>query len=245
MPTLILTPRYSEDAQALWRAATQLGWQVERLVNWRLPEDLKLVEEPVLYVEALMSESIASQLGRRLLEGGHDWLPQLPAAYRHRWVYLSTLGEVRQSGKTAFVKPPNDKSFPARVYTHVDLPTDYPDDTPILVAEIVYWEKEFRCFILNRTMQTFSIYLRDGELQSKHDFIHTEDEEREVRNYIENLLSDDRVEIPQATVIDIGVIRDRGWAVVEQNAAWGSGLYGCDPLMVLEVLRYATIADKR
>jgi hypothetical protein len=245
MPTLILTPRYSEDAQSLWRAATQLGWNVERLLNWRLPEALKLVAEPVLYVESLMSESIASQLGLHLLEGSSDWLPNVPEEYRHRWVYLSTLGEVRQSGTTAFIKPPNDKSFPARVYTPTDLPTDYPDETLVLVAEIVQWKKEFRCFILNRTLQTFSIYLRDGELQSKHDFSHTETEELEVRTFIETILSDDRVEIPPATVIDVGVIRDRGWAIVEQNAAWGSGLYGCDPIMVLEVLRYASVSHPK
>jgi ATP-grasp domain, R2K clade family 2 len=242
MPTLILTPRYSEDSQALWRAATHLGWHVERLLNWRLPDELKLVTEPVLYVEALMSESIASQLGLRLLEGASDWLPSLPEQYRQRWVYLSTLGAVRTSGKTAFVKPPNDKSFPARVYPPEDLPTDYPDETLVLVAEIVDWEKEFRCFILNRTLQTFSIYLREGQLQSQHDFIHTQEEEREVQALMETILADDRIEIPAATVIDVGVIRGRGWAVVEQNAAWGSGLYGCDPLKVLEVLRSATVA---
>ncbi|MBV6626222.1 MAG: ATP-grasp domain-containing protein [Rivularia sp. (in: Bacteria)] len=43
------------------------------------------------------------------------------------------------------------------------------------------------------------------------------------------ILSDNRVEIPSATVIDVGVIKGRGWAVVEQNAAWGAGLYGCNP----------------
>jgi len=37
----------------------------------------------------------------------------------------------------------------------------------------------------------------------------------------------------------VGHIKDRGWAVVEANAAWGSGLYGCDPVKVLEVLRCA------
>jgi hypothetical protein len=30
MPTLILTPRFTDDAQALWRAAQRLGWNVER-----------------------------------------------------------------------------------------------------------------------------------------------------------------------------------------------------------------------
>ncbi|WP_373544586.1 hypothetical protein [Chamaesiphon sp.] len=53
MPTLILTPRFTEDAQSLWRAALQLGWSVERLQSWRVPDELRQVGEPVLYLEAL------------------------------------------------------------------------------------------------------------------------------------------------------------------------------------------------
>jgi hypothetical protein len=40
-------------------------------------------------------------------------------------------------------------------------------------------------------------------------------------------------------VLDVGIITNRGWAVIEQNAAWGSGIYGCDPVQVLEVIRHA------
>lgn len=242
MPTLILTPRYTDDSQALWRAANRLGWRVERLINWRLPDELKLVPEPILYVEALMTEMIAEQLGLRLLDAPNDWVPNLPEEYRKRWVYLSTLGEVRSMEKAAFIKPPNDKSFPARVYKGEELPNDYLDEMPVLIAEIVEWEKEFRCFILNRSLKTFSVYLRDGQLQRENDFAHTEEEECEVREFIETLLSDERVKILQATVIDVGAIQGRGWAVVEQNAAWGAGLYGCAPIEVLEVLRYAVVA---
>jgi ATP-grasp domain, R2K clade family 2 len=137
MPTLILTPRYSEDSQALWRAATRLGWNVERLVNWRLSDDLRQVAKPVLYMEVLMAVAIAEQLGVKLLNTPVDWLPNLPEEYRKRWIYLSTLGEARVSGKTAFIKPPCDKSFPARVYAAMDLPAEYSDETSVLVAEIV------------------------------------------------------------------------------------------------------------
>lgn len=72
MPTLILTPRYSKDSQILWRVATGLGWKVERLINWRLSDKLKSASEPVLYLEALMAESIAQQLGIRLLNPSDD-----------------------------------------------------------------------------------------------------------------------------------------------------------------------------
>ena len=250
MPTLMLTPRYSEDSQILWRVATRLGWEVERLVNWRLSDKLKSASEPVLYLEALMAEAIAQQLGVSLINPSDDWLTTLPEEYRKRWIYLTTLQEIRRYSReeitsrspiTAFMKPPNDKSFPARVYSATDLPTDYSADTPVLVSEIVEWDKEFRCFILNRCLKTFSVYLRNGELQSENNFTHTKEEEFEVRNFIQTILSDNRVEIPSATVIDVGVIKGRGWAVVEQNAAWGAGLYGCNPTQVLQVLRYAVV----
>jgi hypothetical protein len=76
-------------------------------------------------------------------------------------------------------------------------------------------------------------------IQSKNDYFHSDREELEVRNFIQTILEDERVEIPLAATIDIGVIRERGWAIVEQNAVWGAGLYGCDPIRVLEVLPHA------
>jgi hypothetical protein len=39
--------------------------------------------------------------------------------------------------------------------------------------------------------------------------------------------------------MDVGLIEDRGWAVVEFNPAWCSGLLGADPRRVLAVLRRA------
>ena len=34
-------------------AATELGWDVIRLPSWRVPEELRSVPDPVLYLEAL------------------------------------------------------------------------------------------------------------------------------------------------------------------------------------------------
>jgi hypothetical protein len=86
MPTLILTPRFTDDAQALWRAANRLGWEVERLTSWRAPEGLRNVTDPVLYLEGLFGPALAEQFGLRLLEPPDDWLPRLPEEYRKRWV---------------------------------------------------------------------------------------------------------------------------------------------------------------
>jgi hypothetical protein len=241
MQTLILTPRFTEDAQALWRAALQLGWNVERLRSWQVPDELRQVPEPVLYLEALFGRTLAAQFGLRLLEPAIDWLPRIPEEFRQRQVSLSTLGACRENIEPAFIKPPNDKSFPARVYTGAELPHEYDDNTPVLVAEVVVWEQEFRCFVLDRQIRTISVYLRNGELQRDREFAATESELADAELFVKNVLADPRIDLPLAAVLDVGIIAKRGWAVVEQNAAWGSGIYGCDPLQVLEVLRYAAV----
>jgi hypothetical protein len=107
MPTLILTPRHTEDAQALWRAAGLLDWSVERLTSWRVTPELQSTPDPVLFLEALMAPTLAEQFGLKLIETPIDWLPRLPESYRKRWIKLSTLGEARALDTPSFVKPPN------------------------------------------------------------------------------------------------------------------------------------------
>lgn len=239
MPTLILTPRFTDDAQALWRAACRIGWSVERLAAWRVPKELQSVAEPVLYLEGILGPQLAGQFGLKLLEPAQDWLPRLPAEYRKREVTISTLKDARRLSSPAFVKPPNDKSFPAKVYLGSELPAEYDDLSPVLISEVVAWIKEFRCFILDRRLMAMSIYLRNGELQRENGFAATEEERVEAEELLRRVLDDERVDLPRAAVIDVGMTADRGWAVVEQNAAWGSGIYGCDPAQVLHVLRHA------
>ena len=54
-------------------------------------------------------------------------------------------------------------------------------------------------------------------------------------------LADELVTLPPAIVLDVGRLATGGWAVVEGNPAWASGLCGCDPAAVLSVLAAATV----
>lgn len=240
MPTLILTPRHSDDTQALWKAAASRGWSIERLSRWHIPDHLQQAHEPVLYAEALFGPTLAEQLGISLASPPDDWLVRLPEAYRRREIRLMSLAEARHLPAPAFIKPPNDKTFPAQVYAPDALPQGYDEAMPVLVSDIVHWTCEFRCFIHDRTLVACSIYSRDGELQKDNDFTCVVEDLHEVRAFVEALLGDDRVDLPVATVVDVGLIKGRGWAAVEQNAAWGAGIYGCDPDAVLEVLYAAS-----
>jgi hypothetical protein len=90
---------------------------------------------------------------------------------------------------------------------------------------------------------TFSSYWRGNRSTRLDDGTwQTEPGERkEAHHFMDALLADSRVKIPPAIVIDVGKIRDRGWAVIEANAAWAAGIYGCDPLQVLSVLEHACV----
>ncbi|UXI68136.1 ATP-grasp domain-containing protein [Tahibacter amnicola] len=240
MPTLILTPRQTPDSRALWKAASQMGWQTERLGSWRIPEHVRSASEPVLYAEALFGPDLAADLGLRLLHAPDDWLPTLPERYRRRRVELMTLAECRKVPGDHFIKPPGDKSFPAAVYDAQTLPVLDDDTQPVLVAEIVHWAMEYRCFVLDRRVETWSVYLRDGDLPEEGGYGATAAEATAVIGFMDALLADPSVVLPRACVVDIGYIADRGWACVEPNGAWGAGLYGCDPVKALGVIRHAS-----
>ena len=240
MPTLIFTPRYTDDSQALWKAAASRGWRTERLTNWRIPAHVRALPEPVLYGEALFGPALAQQLDLSLVSPPDDWLAVLPRAYKLRDIALTTLGQARGVVGRAFIKPPNDKSFPARVYGGAELPIEYDDTMPVLVSEVVTWTVEYRCFVLGRRLKTCSAYSRFGDSLRDSGYASTAEEDLGAEAFIDALLADPGVQLEHATVIDIGFIEGAGWACVEQNAAWGAGIYGCDPGAVLDVVRAAS-----
>jgi hypothetical protein len=240
MPTLILSPRYSDDSIKLRRAAIALGWDVMRLASWRCPDDFE-PEEAVLFAEPLFNTAVAEQLGLTVIEPPEDFLIRLPREYVGRDVRLASAAEARALSGPVFLKPPNRKTFPARVYVNgAELP-EMPDDDPVLVSEPVEWAAEFRFFVRDRRAHAWSPYWLDGALARTGDeWIVEPDMAASARGLVDRLLADPRVELPAAVVLDAGVIRGVGPAVVEANEASGAGIYGCDPRDVLEVLRAAT-----
>jgi hypothetical protein len=243
MPTLILSPRYSDDSIKLRRAAIALGWDVMRLASWRCPDDFE-PEEPALFAEPLFNAAVAEQLGLTVIEPPEDFLIGLPREYVRRSVRLTTAAEARALPGPAFLKPPNRKTFPARVYASgTELP-EMPDEDPVLASEPVEWAAEFRFFIRERRVHAWSPYWLNGGLARDGDtWVVDPDMEAATRALVDRLLADPRVDLPAALVLDAGVIRGVGAAVVEANEASGAGIYGCDPRDVLEVLRAATVAD--
>lgn len=244
MPTLILTHRYSSDSNALFGAALAAGWSVERFRPSQLPLDL-VFSDPVFYGESLWADMFATKLSFMLLEPSIDWLPQLPERHRKRAVRVMPLAAARQLRVRAFVKPADEKYFPACVYASgTAIPPSSPcEGIPVLVSEPVNFEIEFRCFVLNRQVMALSPYMRNGyrARSASGEWTATSAEVEAALTSIHATLSDPEVQLPPAVVIDVGLMTDRGWGVIEANPAWASGLYGCDPTEVLAVLQRATV----
>lgn len=249
MPTLVLPPRYTSDTARLWKAALAAGWKTERLLSLRA--SLCLQDRTVaLYGEPFFAAVVAEQLNLALLEPALDWLVQLPHGYRQRDVEFTTLQDARKESRRAFIKPADDKSFPARIYeSGQDLPpTDaLPDSTPVLVSEPVQWESEFRCFVLQGNIVTLSVYMRDGSLAQAEDdsWPASSAEIKQAAQFAADVVAKSGVAVPPSVVIDVGIIAGRGWAVVEANPSWGSGLYSCDPAEVLKVVARACVPREK
>ena len=80
---------------------------------------------------------------------------------------------------------------------------------------------------------------KGGQLarDTKGNWITTQTEIDEALAFCLEVVSDARSESPPAYVLDVGYIESRGWAVIETNPVWASGIYGCDPTAVLSLLR--------
>ncbi|MGC4119318.1 MAG: ATP-grasp domain-containing protein [Myxococcales bacterium] len=245
MPTLLLSRRYSDDSNAVWRAAVAAGWEVERLMTYAVPTGIR---EPVLYGETLLADAAAPALGLMLLEPTEDWPAHLPERFRKRAIRLATLEEARGLSVPAFVKPVDEKIFPARVYANgceVEPAGDFPGTASVLISEPAKFELEVRAFVLERRIAALSAYIRGGEVarDAAGEWPLSATERQEASGFLEALLADAAVELPAAVVVDVGRTSDRGWAVVEANACWAAGLCGCDAREVLPVLRRACVVE--
>jgi len=248
VPILVLSPSYTEDSITLAEAAWRQGWEVCRLARWH--EWAPLVgREVAVYGELMFAAYLAEALGLVLLEPPVDWLCRLPWAYRKRDVLATTLGEARGMLGPAFFKPGDEKCFPAGVYASGrEIPSAelLAPETPVLVAEPVTWRVEYRCFVRERRVEAMSPYLRFGQLARAEDGSWPAEraEAEAAAAFAESLLSDPAVDVPEAVVVDVGEIEGRGWAAVEANQAWASGIYGCEQEGVLRVVKAATVRGR-
>lgn len=237
--TLYLSNSSSRDHQAIWQEAVRRGWQVERIRGVTVSR--RETDNIAAYLEPIYAPIISEQLGIELIDPEPGWLSELPMELVRRRIELTDVANARKRTSRFFIKPPNDKSFEAKVVADGGaIDTELDDSTPVLVADPVEFVSEYRCFVLDGHALTVSPYVRGDALASETAYAMDDDERINAIQFAERVLACGS-SLPNAVVLDVGMLSDGCWAVVEANGAWGAGIYGCDPAKCLDVIDAATI----
>jgi hypothetical protein len=247
MTTLVLSPRFHDDSQKMWRAAIARNWNVHRAIRYMPPYEPGGTDDVCcVYGEVSFCDIMAERLDLGLLEPPVDWLGTLPEELVKRVLWTGTIADLGKVQSRSFIKPANDKVFAAAVYEKgSDVPTRYVDSNcPIVVSEVVAFDIEVRLYVKDGKIATADYYRLVGET--------TEEEAlSQAMDFARPHLSS--FDLPSSVVVDVGHIEGRGWAFVEANQLYASGIYGnADPEKILDlVLRAAgplsrvSIADRK
>jgi ATP-grasp domain, R2K clade family 2 len=243
MPTLLLSTWSLPASKALTDAARQTGWRAVALDD---APDIGPREKVVYYGGTDRAMAAATHFHLALLEPPFDLLARLPPEFRRRAVEFARFGDLNRLKALTFVKPADalDKSFDAGIYSSardIRAPKGVTAQSPVLVAEPVEWSAEFRCFIREGQVAAWSPYISFGRPTWKPYAPGTLAAQvpASVLSFCDRLFSQSGLSFPPAYVMDVGLIDDRGWAVVEFNPVWCSGVLGADPQKVLAVLERA------
>lgn len=244
---LITQPRVGtshNEILALQVAARAKGWEVLPAPSgWRLDEELtQSGKKGVPYGSQTFCEVIAQQMGWTLKQNSFDWLSKVHPYYLKRKVEFMTLGEAKKITERKFIKPADDKCFDAKVYEPGTFKPHelIQDDYPVLVSEPVEFDLEYRTFVDTRVKAWSNYIFFEHVADPKFWHMVPLEEDRYPQDFVDDFLHDSEfhdfgiTNVP--SVIDVGRIKGKGWAIIETNQAWASGIYGCSPMSVLRVL---------
>ncbi len=221
---LVLPEKVDPEREAVARAWRAGGGETAHLGRFWEPPPLDSAAVR-LYGNDTFCLVLAQKLGLELVSPPDDLLLQLDASLLSRTVVGATLAECLVAPYPKFMKPMVPKLFSAAVYesrAELEAATeDLPSDTRVLRSDIVEFRAEARCFVLGGRAQTIACY--EGAADPA--------QLQRATELVERLSA----HLPQTCVVDVGLVQDR-WAVVEANAAWGSGLNGCAPAKVIPCL---------
>ena len=136
---LILSKRYSNDSQLLYKAALEAGWKTWRFTSEEIPEWVFKACVSI-YCETAIAEYLAAKLNISLYNPPDDILTRLPVELVKRKIQFVLYENFEFPEYKSFIKPADYKYFPAGIYTTKEeipgVKHCQPDD-PILISEVV------------------------------------------------------------------------------------------------------------
>jgi hypothetical protein len=212
---LLLPEKADTERDSVAHAWIAAGGKAEKLGRfWEPPAyDPQLVR---LYGNDAFCLVLGQKLGLTLISPPDDLLLSMPEGVVKRKLQVFTLATAAEVPFPYFVKPLVPKQFKAAVYENLDsLKAEcqgLEPDTLLMASEIVQFDAEVRAFVLDGEVLDAAIYEGSANLQDALAFA--------------GIAARD-ANLPETCVLDVGYIPNRGWAVIEANAAWGAGLNGC------------------
>lgn len=175
---------------------------------------------------------------------GQSWLSTVDPKLTGRQIVTGKLPEIPE-GRLLFAKPAEAKidAMVAGKYTAeaIDLicaKENVPADTLFQWTEdILSINHEHRFYVCDGKVRTGSPYLIDGIVYHDEMTSPRYAEALKAAEFTVRELGDNQ---PAAYTLDMGLNEVSGqWIIIEANPAWSSGIYGCDPAVVIDVLDVA------
>lgn len=229
---LLVPEKRDPERDSVAEAFARRGGVVHRLDRfWEPPQlDSKSVR---VYGPDSFCLVLQQRLGFPLCSPDDELLLQLANSHLLRRVERKTLRELTPDCFPSFIKPVVPKQFRGAVYTSAELLEvecrGLPADTSVFISEPVRFAAEARSFVLGGQVLDTALYEGEADLKGTVAF---------VKDVIHHM------PLPRTVVIDVGFIVDRGWVVVEFNAAWGAGLNGCSADKVIPAIIAASAPDR-
>ena len=237
MKKLALSTMYTKDSIRIAEAVRKrTDLSSSRFDRWNVPEHDR--EQVVaVYGEDVFTDIVARQCNFSLIRPTNDWLVHVPLNYLKRKIEFTTVETIYNDQIRQFIKCVDFKFFKAGVYNNIQEVSGIEDleaSTELFTSEIVQWRFEVRCFVYQRTIKTYSNYAVNGIFDTTYEMIGRE--LNEFQQFTTEFLENRSISIPEAIVLDFGIIEGKGWALIEANPAWSSGIYECDPDKALDVI---------
>ncbi|MEL6181604.1 MAG: ATP-grasp domain-containing protein, partial [Myxococcota bacterium] len=205
-------------------------------------------EGPLAFHGDVDSGIQATAQGRLMvLEPPVQLLSRVSAHHLKRLVRSMTLEQARAIRHPAFIKPaaPEHKRlFDAGVYRDGrDIRSRGRDEQVlVLCSEPLEWLMEVRCFVAHGQVRAMAMYQQSGRWYrcGEPRWPMSQAFQAHVQGVVAALMAEHGNWIPPGVVLDVGLLAERGWALVEANPAWSATLYGSDVQGVLDTLACCT-----
>lgn len=221
---LLIPDKGDPERDSVAAAFAKCGGAVHRIGRFWDPPNFDPLSVRV-YGSDSFCRVLQQKLGLSLRSPDDDLLQHVPAQFLKRQVIRQALGEISANRFPSFVKPVTPKQFRAAVYESVaELSSEcrgLPPDTSVFISEVVSFAAEARAFVYGGHVLDASLYEGMANTAGAAEFV---------------ALLIREMPLPSPVVVDVGLLGDSGWAVIEFNAAWGAGLNGCDAERVLPAI---------